>query len=42
MKRHAPALLAVALGVAGAILLCNWSVCEQDDRYCAFTGAVSK
>lgn len=31
-------LLATAIGLIGAVLLGNWSVCEQDDRHCMFTG----
>lgn len=42
MKRALPVLFAIALGLISAVLLCNWSVCEQDDRYCAFTGVTSK
>ena len=33
---------AVLIGLAGAVLLMNWSVCEQDDQLCAFTGAPGK
>ena len=32
-------LLAVVIGLAGALVLGNWSVCEQDSRLCAFTGS---
>ena len=35
------ALLVVLIGVSGAFLLAHWSVCEQDDRMCAFTGSES-
>ena len=42
MKRHLPTIFAVVLGIVAAVLLCNWSVCEQDDRYCAFTGVAAK
>lgn len=35
-------LLAVALGLAGALAIAHWSACEQDDRVCAFTGEPAK
>lgn len=35
------AALAVVIGVVGAVAWLNWSVCEQDDRYCLVVG-VSK
>jgi hypothetical protein len=31
-------LFALIVGIFGAILVMHWSVCEQDDRVCAFTG----
>lgn len=32
-------LLAVLVGVFGALALAHWSACEQDDAVCAFTGS---
>jgi hypothetical protein len=31
-------LFALVVGIFGAVLAMHWSVCEQDDRMCAFTG----
>lgn len=42
MNRLATFVFAVALGAIAALLLCNWSVCEQDDTYCAFTGIAAR
>lgn len=33
------AILAVAIGLFGALVLAHWSACEQDDTVCAFTGS---
>lgn len=38
----ASTFLAFVIGLLGAVVLCSWSVCEQDDSYCAFTGKPSK
>jgi hypothetical protein len=38
----ASTFLAFVIGLLGAVLLSSWTVCEQDDRYCAFTGEQSK
>lgn len=35
------ALFVVLIGVAGAFCLAHWSVCEQNDRMCMFTGSES-
>lgn len=42
MQRISTFLFAVILGAVAGLLLCNWSVCEQDDSLCAFTGVASK
>lgn len=34
--------LAVSIGVIGALSLSHYSVCEQEDRMCMFTGVPSK
>jgi hypothetical protein len=45
-RRTAESLLAatfwLAFLLAFSTLLCNWSVCEQDDRLCLITGVESK
>lgn len=33
------AILAVAVGLFGALALVHFAVCEQDDTVCAFTGS---
>lgn len=38
----ASTFLAFVIGLLGAVLLMHLSVCEQDDRMCAFTGEQSK
>lgn len=40
-ESFASAVLAVVIGVLSAVAWMNWSVCEQDDRYCLVVG-VSK
>lgn len=42
MRNISTFLFSFVLGILGALLLCNWSVCEQDDSLCAFTGVASK
>ena len=32
-------LLAVVIGIFGALLLSHWAACESDDSACAFTGS---
>lgn len=31
-------LLAVVIGIVGALLLAHWAACQEDDAFCSFTG----
>ena len=35
-------LLAVVVGIVGALLLAHFAACEQSDSFCAFTWSDSK
>ena len=35
-------LLAVVIGLIGALTLAHWAACEQDDTVCLVTGEPSK
>jgi hypothetical protein len=35
-------LLAVVIGIVGALALAHFAACEQSDSFCAFTGSDSK
>jgi len=37
-ESFASALLALVIGIVGAIVLANYAACESDDSFCAFTG----
>lgn len=35
-------LLAVVIGIVGALALAHFAACSEDDSFCAFTGSDSK